>query len=156
AGDNPRIPPALDRLAHLHAKRGDLDVAETLSRRALEMRRRLYRGPQRETMSNLSNLGTILLEADRPDEALPWFCEAIAMLCAIAPDGDVEIGTLYNNLGGALYQSKRYDDAEQALCQALSANRRFRGEDDPAILKDLIGLTLVLTQQGRTAEAIDA
>jgi Tfp pilus assembly protein PilF len=85
------------------------------------------------------HLGTALAEARRWDEAVGAYRRAVALPSLTVPD------YAYQNLGLALYHTKKYPEAEQALRFALSL--------DPKLQAAYYNLGLVLTAEKRPEEA---
>jgi tetratricopeptide (TPR) repeat protein len=85
------------------------------------------------------HLGTALAEARRWDEAVIAYRRAVALPTLTVPD------FAYQNLGLALYHTRKYPEAEQALRFALSL--------DPKLQAAHYNLGLVLAAQKRAEEA---
>ena len=85
------------------------------------------------------HLGTALAEGRRWDEAVTAYRRAVALPSLTVPD------YAYQNLGLALYHTRKYAEAEQALRFALSL--------DPKLQAAHYNLGLVLTAEKRAEEA---
>ena len=85
------------------------------------------------------HLGTALAEARRWEEAVAAYRRAVALPSLTVPD------YAYQNLGLALYHTRKYPEAEQALRFALTL--------DPKLQAAYYNLGLVLTAQKRPEEA---
>jgi tetratricopeptide (TPR) repeat protein len=93
-------------LARVYHAQGKTDEAEAAYRRALELN-------ERDAWS-MNNLGLVLLEAKRADEALPLLVKAVELR--------KDVPEFHNNLGMALEHTGRFKAAATAYGDALSAN----------------------------------
>lgn len=125
-----RLATALSELAALHKRLGNLDVAAELLLSVVERR------PNNLIFRN--NLGNLLIEAGRAEEAETHLREAIRL----AP----QVPEAHYNLGNALKALDRLDDAIAAYTAAIHLR--------PAFTKARINLGGVLTRREQYEEAL--
>ena len=77
---------ALNNLAALDQRRGDLDAAEQRYRQALEIKERTQGRDAPALATTLNNLGTVLRRRGRSDEARAAYLRAIALLEGVVAD----------------------------------------------------------------------
>lgn len=110
---------ALNALAVLAVRVGEAEEAERAFRETLEIAERT--GITERVVAALSNLGEVLMERERPDEALALYERALAA----AADGvdSMIVPVLHVNRGRALLAMDRRDEARSALERGLSLAR---------------------------------
>ncbi|MEU8240146.1 FxSxx-COOH system tetratricopeptide repeat protein [Actinoplanes missouriensis] len=134
-------------------KRGQYRQAEPLARRALD-RTRAVLGPHHfDTAERHDELGRVLQDLGRLDEALAQFEQALSIgLAALGPDHP-DIGARRGSLGLVLQDLGRLDDALAQFEQALSIGLAALGPGDPIIGTRRNNLGLVLQNLGRLEDA---
>lgn len=128
---DPTVPRYHDTLGILHLDLGQIDQAMEQFRKALEIDAKFADGH--------FHLGTALAEAQRWEEAVESYRRALALPTLTVPD------YANQNLGLALFQLKRYREAEQALRLAIGF--------DPELQGAYYHLGLVLAAENRREEA---
>lgn len=151
---HPRMGHVLTIESLIFRERHDYQAAERAGREALALRRRLYTGPHRDTVSSLNNLATLLTDMRQYDESVALLREAVDMAAAMKPYEDPQIGTMYNNLGRALFFQGDQISAEKALRDALDFDEQRLGKQSEAVMEDLKGISFTLDAQGKLPEAI--
>lgn len=131
---SPDHPDALNFLGVLTHQRGNSEAAIELIRRSIATDPTL---PDRH-----ANLGTILAECGRLDEAAAAYHEAIARSVTPSP----ALANAWNNLGAVLRAQERYDEAAQAYEKAIEI------APDHADAYNNYGNLMSL--QGRVSEAV--
>src|SRR5437867_11813953 len=128
---NPAEPLYRDSLALLHLNLGQIDQTLAELRKALELDPRFADGH--------FHLGVALAESRRWEDALKSYRTAIALPTLTVPE------LAHNSLGMALFNLKRYREAETALRYAINL--------DPEFQAAYYHLGLVLVGEDRKAEA---
>ena len=128
---NPTEPLYRDILGRVLLDRGQIDQALEHLRKALELDPRFADGH--------FHLGVALAESRRWEDAVKSYQAAIALPTLTVPE------LAHNSLGMALYNLKRYREAEAALRYAISLDREFQAA--------YYNLGLVLVGEDRKAEA---
>ncbi|MBL8880055.1 MAG: serine/threonine protein kinase [Phycisphaerales bacterium] len=151
---HPRLGYVLTVESLVFRERRDYEASERAGREALALRRQLYSSPHRDTVSSLNNLATLLTDMRRYDESAALLHEAIDMATAMQPYQDPKIGTMYNNLGRALFFKGDHAEALEALRDALELDEQRLGPNTEAVIEDLKGISFTLDAQGKFPEAI--
>lgn len=151
---HPRMGYLLTVEALIYSARHEYEAAERAGRESVALRKQLFKGPHRDTISSLNNLATLLTDMRRYDEAESLLREAIDMAAALQPYEDPKIGTLWNNLGRALFFQNKTAEAEQALKTALSFDERLQGRNNESAIEDLKGLSFVADAENDFPRAI--
>ena len=128
---NPAEPRYRDSLGLLLLDRGQIDQALEHLKKALEIDPRFADGH--------FHLGVALAESRRWEDAIKSYQTAITLPTLTVPE------LAHNSLGMALYNLKRYREAEAALRYAISLDPRFQAA--------YYNLGLVLVGEDRRAEA---
>src|SRR5262249_6859330 len=127
---------------------------ESLTRRVLEGRRRLYGDDRRETLQAAAHLAMLYNYRGEVDRAVALYVPALEASRKAYGDHDpitinlmFGLGTTYAVSGG------RPDKGEPLLASALKAQQAVLGDKDPAILATRTVLAGVLFQLKRLPEA---
>lgn len=135
---------ALNDLAVVREKQGDLVEAERVYRQALVLRRELHGDVHTEIASTLNNLGTVLSKQTKLDDAEAAYREALAIREKVYGPNHDRVGVTLNNLG--LLLRKRGDlSAAESLYRRSLAIRQAKFGDRPhtsvaTALNNLAGL----------------
>ncbi len=82
------------------------------------------------------NAGTVLKAFGMAGDSLPYFERALAVYREKLPKGDPRLAGLYNNMGLALFDLERYDEAMEVYGKALAVNSEIEGtEPESAITR---------------------
>ncbi len=149
---SPRIEAAIrTTLGQTYRSLGEYAVAEGQLRRAVALYERA--DPTSLDAANALNvLGLVLVDLDRPQEAIDYLQRAVAIARAL-PGQEVEHAVLLNSLANALYELERYDDAESGYREALAIQRERLGDVHVNVAESLDNLGMLLTQKSRYDEA---
>ncbi len=134
--EQPEQPDTLHFAGILRHVQGHSEAGLALIQRAIELR------PGRAGMFN--NLGNVLLEVQRTDEAVQAYESAVAA----AGDNDAQAAESLNNLGIVYRKQLRFDLAERSLRRSI--------ELQPAHGNAWYNLSEVLIEQGRVHEGLMA
>ena len=136
----------------------DIDEAEVLNRRALEI---LERGQGKDSSRRLraqNNLALTLLESydDRKIEEATNLLRSVLVSNEriLGPDHTFTLTTM-NNLAGAFHKQKKVTEAEKLYRQVLETRLRILGDDHPSTIMSLSNLACVLVKQRKYKEAQD-
>ncbi len=147
---------ALHGLAQALHKLTQYAEAEAYYREALVIRQREYGAAHGEVAKTLADLGWVVRDQDRLDEAETLYRQALGMFDAL-PDEErdaLDVASTRNKLGLLLAKSGRYEEAEQWLREALEF-RRGHYEDQPHqhLATSLANLGTCLRELGKFAES---
>ena len=99
------------RMAHYHRTRGEIFKARVLHERALKVREKAFGKESREVARSLINLGIVLTEIGKPDEAIKRYERALQILTSVEPPDEERVAICHDNLGLALAASGQYSQA---------------------------------------------
>ena len=116
---------SLQHLSRIQARRGDVKAALTYSRRAGEVAARLESAPGRYHSEVWNNLALIQMQSGEFEPARQTLEKALALsLQQPLDDPNRKDGRIHHNLGSALYELGRLDEAASQFAQAEAAFRR--------------------------------
>lgn len=158
SGDRVELAERLNDMASVYFRKGDYDRALPLLEEALEIRRRLDRRNDTDSMVTatlLNNMGLMNYLAGRSEVAEPLFIEALELRREILPPNHPEIAQTLTNLGLMLKDYGRPERAVALLEEALEVRRRGLRPDHVRIAKAMHNLAMVYQKTGRRDEATD-
>ena len=107
------------------------------------------------TALSWSDLGAVLIEMDRDDEAEAAYLRSAAVLDEILPANDPRAAYPHNNLTMFYERVERLEEAEREGRRALEIRRTSLGESHPETAQTMATFAHVLSSLGRHGEAID-
>ncbi len=134
------------------AQRGDLERAERLHRRALEIKRTL-RHNRVDIGVSLINLANLLVETGRPQEALPLLEEAVVIQREAFGGDHLYVAAAEINLGSALVESGDHEAAGRHYTRGESILRRVYGEDNALVARAMAARARAVRADGDLAAA---
>ncbi|MEZ5066074.1 MAG: CHAT domain-containing tetratricopeptide repeat protein [bacterium] len=140
-------------LAEMARLTGRFDVAESRLADALS-RARASGDPGGFLPALANNLGTLLWDEDRLDEAEPLLREALALRASDPETPPLSLARAHQSLGVVMRSQHRYDDAEREFVRALSLAREAAGPDRRDVVPYLNGLAGVYSRVGRLDDAL--
>ena len=143
---------ALHNLGNALATQGKYEEAESLFRRAVDIRARALGSHHPDYGASLRGLGNVLRERGSYGEAEALLRRALV----IGEEGsgiDSQVHSTLHSLGLALHAQGNHGEAENLLRQALAIAERELGAEHPDYAASLSDLTGVLAAQGKYAEA---
>jgi len=121
---HPYLAAMMANQANAEVKLGNFQKAETLYRQAMIMEDSLL-APEDVRRANIPlRLGSLLVDQDRPEEALPFLEQALALRSAHLPPGHRNIADAQYQYSRCLTLINRGNDAYPILRQALEIYRR--------------------------------
>ena len=141
--------PLMELLFGVEGARGALLVVE----RRLATYRAVLGERDVRTALSLSDLGVVMNELGRVDEAEKAFRASAAIVDAILPADDPRVATPHSNLAGLLRESGRLPEAELEARKALGIKRKALGDRHPETALTLGQLGRILVESGRLEEA---
>jgi serine/threonine-protein kinase len=105
-------------IAHARWMQGELETAEANLREAIPIYRKVYGSDSRQVAFYLLNLGQVLRDQDKHDEALPFFEEAARTRTASVGEKHVVAAQSNALLGQCLAKLGRYEEGEKLLLGA--------------------------------------
>jgi len=126
-----------------------LPIARMIVRRSAD----LYGRDDPEYAAALGNLGVLLSEMNRADEAERVFRRAVEALDRAGAADSADGANLMHNLAVLYAERGRLDEAEDLQRRALGAWERTRGADDPKTATAMLTLANLLRDRNRLDEA---
>lgn len=142
----------LRTLGSLFGRLGEQERSEALLREAVATARDELDSDEVVYADALADLGIRLSSAGNLEEAEAALTEALQLRQAQGAS-PFDIATAQGNLGAALRNLARYDEAEEAYRSAISTLARETGGDTLVFASELMGLAQVLQFQDRFPEA---
>lgn len=152
-GNQPEVRATLlDTVGTVYASLGLYDQANQLLGQALSTRRRLF-GERHELVAHSeANMGQVLGQQAKYDEAAHKYDAAIAILRA-DPVASAELARALNGLANVRSGHGDNVTAEKLLREAIGIERRIGNGESTDLARSLDDLGLVLTYQARYADA---
>jgi eukaryotic-like serine/threonine-protein kinase len=142
----------LNNLALVLQIKGDLGEAEQYLRRAIAVSRK-YPDQATETLTMTSNLGGVLADRGRLDEAEHILRDVLQQRRRILGEQHPQVSTSMGRLGHALLVRGRYGEAERLYRESLRRNRTALGDSHLDTLNTMSSLADVLQEEGSLPES---
>jgi serine/threonine-protein kinase len=150
---DPRVADAMNDLADLYEKRGDVERAERLYNDALSIARRSPAFNDTVTATLLDGLGRVREDQGDLGQAEALLQEALAMRRRVLGDSHADVAASLNNLAVVLGQRGEYAEAESLHREALRVIRAARGTDDAEVAQAFSTVAGILSFQGKFVAA---
>jgi tetratricopeptide (TPR) repeat protein len=134
-------------------ERAQYPEADSLFKRALAIRERVFGSEHSEVAMNLSNLAALYDRQGRYAEAEPLFKRALAIREQVPELDHLDVALILNNLAAFYDSQERYAEAEPLYGRSLAIRERVLGSDDADVATSLNNLAALYDHQGRHAEA---
>ncbi|MBX3594689.1 tetratricopeptide repeat protein [Sphingomonas sp.] len=155
AGDEAGTADSLTGLGVALVRRGDLREAEPVLREALTIRLRLFGETSNLTGLAYSNVGLVLMESGRNDEAGNMFLRAVSVLNASGGANPDELVTVMGNLATVLTRTGGLESAVSIQRQVLQIAVTSFGAGHARTVLIRNNLAVALLKLRQRAEAID-
>ncbi|MBB2720293.1 CHAT domain-containing tetratricopeptide repeat protein [Rhizobium sophoriradicis] len=143
----------LNNFANLSGQEGRFVEAESMARRALELRSRHLEVSDEGLVSVLNTIIDVLSDTQREAELLPYQNHLLSIYDAAGEQDSpqalkvvITLARLYEDMG-------IYPEAERLYTRALETRQRFLSPDHVNIASSMADLAAFLTNQGRLQEA---
>ena len=141
--------PLMELLFGAEGPRGTLPVVE----RRLATYRAVLGERDVRTALSLSDLGVVLNELERGEEAEKAYRASAAILDALLPASDPRVAYPHSNLAGLLREAGRLAEAEIEARKALATRRKALGDSHSETASTIGQLSRILLELGRLPEA---
>ncbi|WP_271299062.1 CHAT domain-containing tetratricopeptide repeat protein [Sphingomonas sp. CV7422] len=145
---------ALDSLAQLLKRRGELDEAEQCAGEALTMFKRLLGDADARVGNSYNTLSGIYIERARWGEAADAASRAVSIREKALGTRHPLIAASYNNLGISLIGLHRNEEAEGYLRRAIAIDQAALGPDSPLRIPALTSLATSLATHDPKGEEV--
>jgi serine/threonine protein kinase len=153
APESPDLAAALGRLSNLHFYQGDYDAADSVSRTALALNRRIY-GPEHPAgAADLINLGAIQFERGDAVAAEALFREALAIQEPWYGRAHPSVVANLIMIGRALVRQEALEPAAVVLTEAEALARSTLGDHHPRVASAANELGIIAQKREAWAEA---
>ena len=142
---------SLQQKSIILGKKGQLEEAETILLRAIEIQRRL--DDAAELGLSISQLAELTSEQGRIGEAETHHREALKILEDEHGPNHPSLIQALNGLAISLEQQGRFDEAETAYVRALELTKAILGSEHPGVGRILSNLALVYYRQEKVEQA---
>ncbi|HIA28168.1 MAG TPA: serine/threonine protein kinase [Planctomycetes bacterium] len=132
---------------------GLLEMATQPQEQALLIRREILGDAHPDTLSSISNMGTLLKQQGKLGEAGTFSSEALEGRRRVLGDDHPDTLSSINNMGTLLYSRGKLNEAEPFYREALEGARLILGDDHPGTLISIGNMGLLLMQQDKWDEA---
>jgi tetratricopeptide (TPR) repeat protein len=140
-------------LGELYWDLGQLERAESMHRRALEIRKRIFGNKHADVANSMRRLGHVLWRAGKLGEAETMATNAVAMQRELFGNEHLELAMSLNDLSAILNTKGKRADAETVLREALAMQRKLlRGQPSLDLVETLGNLGAVTSSQPNTEE----
>ena len=143
-----------DTVGFTFLKLGKYDDAEKHLTRALEIRKKLYRGDHRDVAETLDNLGTMYQEKGDLVKGEKFFREALAMRKKVLEKDATQIANSLNNLAVLLHDNGKIEEAEKLQREALVIRRKVNDPEKLATSLNNLGAILIDKREFTEAESL--
>jgi tetratricopeptide (TPR) repeat protein len=120
----------------------------------LEKSRRVLGEEHPDVLFSMIRMGSLLLAEGKPDEAEPYFREALEKSHRVLGDENPTTLSSLSEMGLVLQAKGKLAEAEPYLHEALETNRRLFGEQDRSTLVLIRDMGSLLVDQGKAGEAL--
>ena len=151
-GQDVELSHTLNNLALVLQIKGDLPQAEVYLRRAIAVSSK-YPEQIGETLTMRSNLGAVLLEMGKLEQAEPILREALDGRRRVLGEQHPQVATSMGRLARALSARGKYEEAEQLYREALRRNRSALGDSHLDTLNTMVNLASLLQEEGSLQES---
>jgi len=145
----------LNGLAYAYSETRDFERSLELYQEALHLQLRDRDETHPQVLSALSNLSSILLELDRPQDAAPLIERAVAGKRAILQPGHPDLVPALNNLAQVQMRADDFEGAEAAIVEGISIATEHDGPSGFRTLGMQLQLALVYDKSGLDLQAVE-
>ncbi|BAY33133.1 TPR repeat-containing protein [Nostoc carneum NIES-2107] len=143
----------LNNLAGLYREIGRYSEAESLYKRALELRKDILGEHHPAFATSLNNLAGLYKATARYSKAELLYQQALELRKRLLGDNHPDVAASLNNLALLYDQQERYQEAEPLYLQSLEIRKHLLGEHHPSVAIILNNLSLLYYHQQRYKEA---
>lgn len=140
---------SINNMANRFKEQGNVTEAEALYREVIENGEEL----DSLTMMATNNVGLLLFDQGKYDEAEPFFESAISGFRGTLGDEHPDTLMAISNLAGVYHGQGRLEDSESRIRGVVSSYRRMLGNDHPDTLLSVNNLGELLQSRGEIDEA---
>jgi len=140
-------------LGTVYSEIGEQTHAESMHRRALEIRQLLYPAVHPEIAQTLNDLGQVFHRRSEWERAAEIHREALQMRQSLFTEPHLAIAESLNNLGDSLRFDTNHDEAEALLRAGLGMRRKLLTAPDPVLAESIDNVGRLLLRRGLHPES---
>ncbi len=140
-------------MAILANRAGRYKEAIALSEKALNFAEKQHNHECRVQALYLNNMGCVLLDAEKFNEAEPFLRRALKINDSLAKTDSDPIARNLRSLARICREQKKYDEAEALARESVSIRRKILNRNNPDLAESLHELSQILLAQHRYSEA---
>jgi serine/threonine protein kinase len=144
---------SLDSLSTTNFNLGNFSLAESLSKRALAIARRIYAPSNPLIAEELMNIGSIRFQQQRFDEAGRYYGDALQSIRKWYGEDSAFYASAAAFLGQVRVKQKRYPEAQALLRQAVALHEKYYGKVSIFVGTDLNALGVLEENMNQWDEA---
>ncbi|MFK8011288.1 MAG: tetratricopeptide repeat protein, partial [Marinicellaceae bacterium] len=133
----------INNLGLAYYLQGDLPMGEKYFKQAHSLRAEIYTKAHPEQAQSLTNLGLLLNDAGRPEEAFTYLEKALKVRQATLVPGHMRINDAWNNLAMVHHEIGDFIQAEEIYAKLMQTIIEAKGEKHPQSLS-------IMTNRGNT------
>jgi tetratricopeptide (TPR) repeat protein len=143
----------LEGMAQCEYLRGNFPAAESLYKRALEIRESHQGADHEDVATVLNNLGTVYFKRGFYKDAMSSFEKTLTLRRKTFPEGHLEIGKTLYHLALVCHAQMRYDEADGHYRKSLDIKNKTLGNNHPALINLLRNYAHLLRKTSRDSIA---
>ena len=132
---------------------GNFPAAESLYKRALEIREGQQGADHEDVATVLNNLGAVYFKRGFYKDAMTSFEKSLALRRKTFPEGHLEIGKALYHLALVCHAQMRYDEADAHYRKSLDIKNKTLGNNHPALINLLRNYAHLLRKTSRDSIA---
>jgi len=130
----------LANLGALAGMMGEMKLAVSYLRRAIEIRERVQGPAHPDVGRDLHNLGSMLAQSLEYDEAQPLLERALVIKREVLGNAHPDVAYTLVSLGNVAVARRQFEDAERYIREALAIQEKALGSDHPDVAFSLLAL----------------
>jgi tetratricopeptide (TPR) repeat protein len=143
----------LEGLAHCEYMLQDWPAAESLYKRALEIRETQQGIDHQDVATLLNNLGAVYFRRGHYKDAMASFERALGLRRKTFPETHLEVGKTLYHLALTCHAQMRYDEADGHYRKSLDIKNKSLGNNHPALINLLRNYAHLLRKTSRDSIA---
>ncbi|KAG8708122.1 hypothetical protein FRC09_001430 [Ceratobasidium sp. 395] len=151
--DHPLTLRSMDSLARICYRQRRWTEAEQLSRKVLDIRRRVWSNKHLELLRSLKNLASIYADQQRWKEVEALEREALDIRERVWGNQHPDTLSNLSDLAATYRYQERWEEADALERKVLETRRRVWGDEHPDTLAKMSGLSMEYMNQGRWGQA---
>jgi tetratricopeptide (TPR) repeat protein len=153
-GKHPELALALNNLALVLRRKGDLAGAEATYRQALAMQRELLGNVHPDVANTLNNLAFVVYDRGDLGGALQAESDSLEIYRQLFPHDNPDVARIMNRIGYWYIERRDYTTADRYLGEALAMRRRLFSQSHPEIASSLLNVGILQVATGKYRDAL--